>query len=188
MVKFCKEPSLKSDHFKMSKVKSAGDMVTSLILLTGVSALVTTFYDWIFDVESIKVINQFALGVHLFVQTLIVSVVLAVAASLLLLPIERRFQSEVFYHNFRVKALVNIPFFILFAMMVNKLFDGTGSFNFELNDPRLWVGVFCGVSMLILVIKLLYKPLVEYFSGAYSKRLSHIVTIVCVLLIGQMPS
>ncbi|MBA6348033.1 hypothetical protein [Colwellia sp. BRX8-9] len=151
--------SIKEQSFQDNKVKAIGDMVTSLALFVVLAKLASTYVPFLYELKTIKVVDEIALGIYLLAQTFVVSVVLMLSLSVVLLPKGIKFHSLIFYHNFRVKALINIPFFVLFSIILGKTFDGSGSLDFEFNDPRLYVALACIALMAFILIKLLFLPL-----------------------------
>ena len=118
---------------------------------------------------------------YLLIQTFVLSMVLMLSVSALLIPKSIKFHSLVFYHNFRVKALINIPFFTLFSIMLGKTFDGSGSFDFNFNDPRLYVALTCVALIAFILIKLLLFPLKSYFEEFYGRKISALMACICIL-------
>jgi hypothetical protein len=173
--------SIKEQSFQDNKVKAIGDMVTSLALFVVLAKLASTYVPFLYELKTIKVVDEIALGIYLLAQTFVVSVVLMLSLSVVLLPKGIKFHSLIFYHNFRVKALINIPFFVLFSIMLGKTFDGSGSLDFEFNDPRLYVALACIALMAFILIKLLFLPLKSYLEEFYGRKVSILMTCICIL-------
>ncbi len=172
-------PSLNDPTFQENKVKAVGDTIRSLALFVILAKFATTYAPFLYELRTIRVVDEIALGIYLLVQTFMISAVLAAVVSLLLFPKGLKLHSLIFYHNFRVKALINIPFFVLFSIMLGKMFDGSDTLDFELDDGRFPVALISSLLIAGITIKYIFLPIKEYFQKFYSPKISFIMTCIC---------
>ncbi len=179
---FVRKPEITGESLDNSSLRYAGhNFIASLFLVTTVVAFVQYLLPQLFEVDLIQLVNAVYLSLVLAVQAVVFAFIVAIVASISLLPKKPAFHYLIAHQVIQVYAVLNLLIVVMFWIGMNRILK-TGSIQSASSPLDLWLGGSVGILALYLSWRLLIRPLWSYNAKHYSKNVALGVSTIILIV------
>lgn len=159
------------------------DFIASLLLTTAFLGFVKQLMPSLFAIDPAPTINSVYLFITVTIEALTYGFILTAIFSLLFIFKGRNWHSKLFEQVLRTYAVVNLPFMIIIALVIQRAIT-TQNMKTPENIWDFFVGGVLGVLVIVLIVWLLVVPLIQYIAHYYKNA----IAIGFIFFIGIIPT